>query len=226
MKKILGIIIAIMMAFALVACGEQPAEGNKVEENKVVENKAEETPTTSVASSQGIKPATDGTLTISKADVAIVVNGTSVKMPYKLKDLESAGVPADESRDSIELKAGDFYTGNVFLDENQDYLLIPAYYNGGDSTISILDAEATEITMSSYSSNPVDQGVSILGVSFGTTMSEARALLGEPSSDDGSYLEWHIEIPDMNYEGTLSMYLTGDTDDSVVSQVNLNVFEK
>ena len=80
--------------------------------------------------------------------------------------------------------------------------------------------------MTSYAGSPVDNGVSILGVSFGMTKAELKTLLGEPSLDDGSSLEWHIEIPEMAYEGTLTIYLTSDSDDAVVSQVDLTVSEK
>jgi len=147
-------------------------------------------------------------------------------MPYRLGELEAAGVPADESRSEIQLGVGDIFSANLYLDENEDYLLIPAYYNGGDSAISITEAEAEEITMMTYADEPKDQGVSILGVSFGMPRSEVKALLGEQSYGDGGYLEWHIEVPDINYEGTLSMYFTGDADDAGASQITLTVFQK
>lgn len=89
-----------------------------------------------------IKPAENGILTIDLENAAIVVNGTSVPMPYRLGELESAGVPTDESRKEIELAAGDFFSANLFLDENEDYVISPAYYNGGDDTINIADAQA------------------------------------------------------------------------------------
>ena len=65
-----------------------------------------------------------------------------------------------------------------------------------------------------------------LGVSFGMARSEVKALLGEPAYDNGSYYEWHVEVPDIAYEGTLSMYFTEDADTAGVSQVDLTVFEK
>lgn len=44
----------------------------------------------------------------------IVVNETAVPMPYRLGDLEAAGIPGDESRKEIELAPGDFFTANLF----------------------------------------------------------------------------------------------------------------
>jgi len=160
------------------------------------------------------------------ANIAVEINGASVPMPYNLKALEAAGVPADEARSEIELAAGDFFSANLYLDENEDYLLIPAYYNGSDASVSITEAEAEEITMTTYADEPEDQGVSILGVKFGMARSEVFALLGEPDYNDGDYCEWHIELPEDNYEGTLSMYFTGDADDAGASQVDLTVFPK
>ena len=232
MKKIFEIMIATVMVFALVACGEKPSDrGNETSDSAQSSNSSAAIPvetSTPVQSSasEGITSAKNGTLTLSKADIAIVLNGTSVPMPYKLKELEAAGLPADESRNEIELGAGDFFQANLYLDDNEDYALIPAYYNEGDSAINITEAGAEEITMTSYADNPVDQGVSILGVPFGMPRNKVKALLGEPILDEGDYFEWHLELPDMGYEGTLSIDVTEDSDDAVVSQINLNVFEK
>ena len=228
MKKILALILAVIMVLSLAACGEKPQSSTAPQEEPASAESSEgsaETPEQPTVSG-GFAPATDGTITISKADVAIVINGTAVLMPYKLADLEAAGVPADESRSSIELGAGDIFSANLYLDENEDYLLIPAYYNGGDSSISIMDAEAEEITMTTYSDTPEDQGVSLLGVSFGMPRSEVVSLLGTPTYETGDYYEWHVEVPDMAYEGTVFMYFTEDADDAGVSQIDLTVFEK
>ncbi len=222
MKKLLLMMAVTVVGLSLVACGEKTNVENNVQQEvtsntESTNNTINETQTTSSSA---------GTLKLSKSDIAVVVNGTKVPMPYKLKDLESAGVPKDDTRDEKELAAGDFFSANIFLDENEDYVLIPAYYNNSDSAVSITEAEAEEITMTTYADEPADQGVSILGVSFGMTRSELFKLLGNPVSNDGSYFEWHIELSDMNYEGTLSIYVTGDSDDAGVSQVNLNVFPK
>ncbi|MBE7009047.1 MAG: hypothetical protein E7422_07935 [Ruminococcaceae bacterium] len=243
MKKYFAMLLAAIMLLALAGCGGKTDEGTASQQTAPAASSsaaapaassepapaasAESTPAPAEQSaSGGIAPASNGTLTVSKADIAVVVNGTSVPMPYSLKALESAGVPADADRDGIQLNAGDFFSANLYLDENEDYLLIPAYYNGGDSAVSIMDAEAEEITMTTYADAPQDQGVSIFGVSFGMSRSEVKALLGEPSNDSGDYVEWHIEVPDIAYEGTLSMYFTEDSDSAGVSQVDLTVFSK
>ncbi|MBR6381187.1 MAG: hypothetical protein IKS07_05875, partial [Lachnospiraceae bacterium] len=133
-----------------------------------------------VAAPSGGISAEGGTITLSKADVAVVINGNSVSMPFNLRELEAAGVPSDEYRSTIELNAGDFYSVNLYLDENEDYTLIPAYFNGGDAAVSIMDAEAEEITMTTYKDEPEDQGVSILGITYGMPRSEVVAMLGAP----------------------------------------------
>lgn len=173
-----------------------------------------------------IKPAENGILTIDLENAAIVVNGTSVPMPYRLGELESAGVPTDESRKEIELAAGDFFSANLFLDENEDYVISPAYYNGGDDTIKITDAQAEEITMITYSGEPADQGVSLLGVTFGMKKSDVRAKLGEPMYDNGDYFEWQVAVSDAGYEGSFSIYFTDDADNAGASQVDLSLIEE
>ena len=239
MKRIFALILAAVIVFAFAACGEK-TEGNSVQQqnsasgsagsNGAAAPAAENTPAAAEPQQAdapgGISPAEDGTLTISKADVAVVVNGTSVPVPYNLKELEAAGVPADESRSEIKLGAGDFFSLNLYLDENEDYLLIPAYYNGGNSSISVYEAEAEEVTLTTYADDPADQGVSILGVSLGMARKDVKDLLGAPDYDAGDYMEWHIEVPEMAYAGTLSMYVTSDDDEAGVSQVDLTVFEK
>ncbi len=239
MKKIIAMILAVLMLLALTACGGNTEGGTapansasgSAENNGAAAAPAESSePAASEpeqeSSSGGIAPATDGTLTIGKADIAVMINGKSVPMPYKLKELEAAGVPADEARDGTELNPGDFLSASLYLDENEDYLLIPAYYNGGSSAISIMDAEAEEITMTTYSDEPKDQGVSVLGIAFGLPRSEVKAMLGNPIYDAGDYLEWHVDVPELNYEGTLSMYFTEDSDSAGVSQLDLTVFPK
>ena len=160
MKRLFALILAAVMVFAFAACGEK-TEGNNVQQQNTASGSAGSDSTAAPAAENapsaaepqqadatgGISPAKDGTLTISKADVAVVVNGTSVPVPYNLKEMEAAGVPADESRSEIKLGAGDFFSLNLYLDENEDYLLIPAYYNGGDSPISVYEAEAEEVTL-------------------------------------------------------------------------------
>lgn len=226
MKKLLSIILAGLMVFALVACGgekDTPSSGT----NQTTDNKAEDpTPEKDPAPQAEINSAENGILTIGLGNAAIVVNGTAVPMPYRIGELEAAGVPADESRREIELAPGDFFSVNLFLDENEDYLLSPAYYNGGDDTINIADAQAEEITMITYSSEPVDQGVSLLGVTFGMTKSNVRAMLGEPMYDNGDYFEWQVAVSDAGYEGNFSIYFTDDADNAGASQIDLTLIEE
>ena len=256
MKKILALALAAMLLLSLAACGGKsgtdtpapaasaPATSAPVPAASAPAASAPAAPAASApapvasapaasapaapAASAAAQPqsAVDGTLTVNAGSVAVVVNGTAVPMPYNLKALEAAGVPADEGRSEIELGAGDFFSANLYLDENEDYLLIPAYYNGGDAAVKLAEAEAEEITLTTYADEPKDQGVSVWGVSFGMPRSEVKALLGEPMSDDGDYCEWHVEVPDIAYEGTLSMYFTADADDAGVSQLDLTVFAK
>lgn len=236
MKKYIAILLAALMVMALAACGQKTGGGsetqqgaeNQTESENVAESNTETESSDPVeqGSAGKIAPAKDGTLTLSAKDIAVVVNGTAVPRPYNLKALEAAGVPADESRSTISLGAGDIFSANLYLDDNEDYVLIPAYVNNGESSVSITEAKADEIKMTTYADAPVDQGVSILGISFGMPRSEVKALIGEPSYDSGDYCEWHIEAPDIAYEGTLSMYFTEDADNGAVSEVDLNVFEK
>ena len=163
---------------------------------------------------------------IGIGNAAIVVNETAVPMPYRLGELEAAGVPGDESRKEIELAPGDFFTANLYLDENEDYVISPAYYNGGDETVKITDAQAEEITMITYSGEPADQGVSILGVTFGMKKSDVRAKLGEPMYDNGDSFEWEIAVSDADYKGSFTVYFTEDADTAGASQIGLSLIEK
>jgi hypothetical protein len=152
-----------------------------------------------------------------------VINGTAVPMPYRLPALEAAGVPADESRAEIKLGAGDFFSANLCLDEKEDYLICPAYYNGGDAPIGLAEAEAGEIAMLTYADEPQDQGVSLLGVSFGMPKREVYALLGEPMWDEGDYSEWQVAVPDAAYSGSFYIYFTDAADDAGAVQIDLSL---
>ena len=222
MKKMIAFLLAAVMLLSLAACGggDKPA---KSESGTTPSGTGE---TTGNATEAEIKPAENGVLTISLGNATIVVNGTAVPMPYRLGELEAAGVPEDESRKVIELAPGDFFSANLYLDENEDYVISPAYYNGGDDTISIADAQAEEITMITYSGEPVDQGVSLLGVTFGMAKSDVRAMLGEPMYDNGDYFEWQIAVSDAGYEGSFSIYFTDDADDAGASQIDLSLIEE
>lgn len=221
MKKMIAFLLAAVMLLSLAACGGGDKPANS-ESGTTPSGTGE---TTGNATGAEIKPAESGVLTISLGNATIVVNGTAVPMPYRLGELEAAGVPEDESRKVIELAPGDFFSANLYLDENEDYVISPAYYNGGDDTINIADAQAEEITMITYSGEPVDQGVSLLGVTFGMAKSDVRAMLGEPMYDNGDYFEWQIAVSDAGYEGSFSIYFTDDADDAGASQIDLTLIE-
>ncbi len=227
MKKITVFLLAAVMLLALAACGggnDQATSGTNG--TTVPEGEAPGNGAAPQGAPAEIKPAEDGTLTIGIGNAVIVVNETAVPMPYRLGELEAAGVPEDEFRNEIELAPGDFFSVNLFLDENEDYLISPAYYNGGDDTINIADAQAEEITMITYSGEPVDQGVSLLGVTFGMARSDVRAMLGEPMYDNGDYFEWQVAVSDAGYEGSFSIYFTDDADDAGASQIDLTLIEE
>lgn len=240
LEKIIAFLLTAVMLLSLTACGSGKDNTPSDNTDKPVNSDTSTTPsetgeTTGNAAEkdsapQGtpaeIKPAEDGILTIGLGNAVIVVNGTAVPIPYRLGELEAAGVPEDESRKEIELAPGDFFSVNLYLDENEDYLLSPAYYNGGDDTINIADAQAEEITMITYSGEPVDQGVSLLGVTFGMTQSDVRAMLGEPMYDNGDYFEWQVAVSDAGYEGRFSIYFTDDADDAGASQIDLTLTEE
>ena len=221
MKKMIAFLLAAVMLLSLAACGGGDKPANS-ESGTTPSGTGE---TTGNATEAEIKPAESGVLTISLGNATIVVNGTAVPMPYRLGELAAAGVPEDESRKVIELAPGDVLSANLYLDENEDYVISPAYYNGGDDTINLADAQAEEITMITYSGEPVDQGVSLLGVTFGMAKSDVRAMLGEPMYDNGDYFEWQIAVSDAGYEGSFSIYFTDDADDAGASQIDLTLIE-
>ena len=222
MKKIMAFLLAAVMLLSLAACGGGDKPANS-ESGTTPSGTGE---TTGNATEAEIKPAENGVLTISLGNATIVVNGTAVPMPYRLGELEAAGVPEDESRKVIELAPGDFFSANLYLDENEDYVISPAYYNGGDDTINIADAQAEEITMITYSGEPVDQGVSLLGVTFGMAKSDVRAMLGEPMYDNGNSFEWEVTVSDAGYKGSFTIYFTEDTDTAGASQIDLSLIEE
>ena len=224
MKKLLAIILAGLMVLSLVACGGKDALPSGI--GGSADNKAEKKDSVTQGATEEVKPAENGVLTISIGNAAIVVNGTSVPMPYRLGELEAAGVPEDESRKEIELASGDFFSPNLFLDENEDYVISPAYYNGGDDTIKITDAQAEEITMITYSGEPADQGVSLLGVTFGMKKSDVRAMLGKPMYDNGDSFEWEVTVSDAGYKGSFTIYFTDNADTAGASQIDLSLIEE
>ena len=228
MKKMIAFLLAAVMLLSLTACGggDKPANSEPgTSTGETTDNSTEKDSAPQGAPAE-IKPAEDGVLKIGIGNAAIVVNGTAVAMPYRLGELEAAGVPGDESRKEIELAPGDFFSANLYLDENEDYVISPAYYNGGDDTIKITDAQAEEITMITYSGEPADQGVSLLGVTFGMKKSDVRAMLGEPMYDNGNSFEWEVTVSDAGYKGSFTIYFTEDADTAGASQIDLSLIEE
>lgn len=239
MKKFLAIILAAVMLLSLTACGGNKAAKTETDEtNLSQDSESEETPTTNLSqdsepeetpvsqeTTDEIEPAKDGEITLSCEKIAVVVNGNTVPMPYNLVELENAGVPVNEMFREDELASGDSFSLNLYLDENEDYVLIPDYYNQGDAIVALTDAEAKTITMVSYASEPVDQGVSLLGVTFGMAKSDVKAMLGEPMSDNGDYCEWQIAVTDADYVGNFSIYFTDDSDDAGACEIRLDFME-
>ena len=228
MKKMIAFLLAAVMLLSLTACGggDKPANSEPGTSTGETTDNSTEKDSASQGEPAEIKPAEDGVLKIGIGDAAIVVNGTAVAMPYRLGELEAAGVPGNESRKEIELAPGDFFSANLFLDENEDYVISPAYYNGGDDTIKITDAQAEEITMFTYSGEPADQGVSILGVTFGMKKSDVRAMLGEPMYDNGNSFEWEVTVSDAGYKGSFTIYFTDNADTAGASQIDLSLIEE
>jgi len=210
MKKLLLMMLMIVMMLSFTACGGDTSGGSGTSGDTAVGS---------------VEPAKDGEIIMSTDQIAVVVNEKSVLMPYNISELEAAGVPVTEGLGDTELTSGSSFAPNLYLDENEDHLLSPNYYNEGDATIKLSEAEAQSISMVSYASEPADQGVSILGVTFGMTKSDAKALLGEPMSDDGSYCYWQIAVSDADYVGNLYIYFTSDADDAGASEVRLDFMQ-
>ncbi len=233
MRKLLVSIFAATMLLSLTACGgdksansstsettsSQSSESEKASESKEMSDE------TAPAEDGAITPAKDGEITLSTGNIAVEVNGKTVPMPYNLVELEAAGVPVNEMFREDELASGDSFSLNLYLDENEDYVLIPDYYNAGDATVTLTNAEAKTITMVSYAGEPVDQGVSLLGVTFGMTKSDVKTMLGEPMSDNGDNCEWQIAVTDADYVGNFTIYFTGDTDDAGACEIRLDFME-
>lgn len=225
MRKKLAMIVMAVMLLPLAACGGGESPNTDQGETSLTQSSETEKTPVSQEASEEIKVAKDGEFVLSSADIAVVVNGKKVLMPYNLVELENAGVPVNEMFREDELASGDSFSLNLYLDENDDYLLIPGYYNGGDDTVVLTEAEAKTITMVSYAGEPADQGVSLLGVTFGMSKSDVKAMLGEPMSDSGDYCEWQIVVTDADYIGNFSIYFTGDADDAGACEIRLDFME-
>lgn len=233
MKKVIALILAAIMVLSLAACGGEapkPTDPTNAPNNTPTNAPAgdptdapTDAPVTNDPASVG--KAVDGLLTLSTANLAIVINGNTVSMPYRLSDIISAGLTVDDFIQEMELAAGDFFNPNLFIDEDWNYGISPSYYNESDDTISITSAQAQEISMFTYEETPVDQNVSILGVKFGMTKADVINLLGDPMWSEGDYCEWQVSVSDGNLEGNFTIYFVSEADDAGISTVALSVHE-
>ncbi len=232
MKQLICLILAVLLVLSLTACGAKKDGNAPAQTQNTSEGSAPAAPggsqesTSAPAEPVEAEKAVDGVLTIRAADAAIVVNGTVVPKPYRLADLEAAGVPVDGSKKEINLSAGDFFVPNLYLDEEKDYLIIPSYYNGSDQSIKAADAGAGEITMSTYSSDPVDQKVSILGIAFGMLKNDVVELLGDPDWEEWDGMGWQVKSPETSEKGSLEIYFTSDVENGKVIQVMLSLVDE
>lgn len=225
MKKLLVTIFSAAMILPLVACGGEKSANSGTDKTTTAQGDEVKKPSASQDASEGIASAKDGEISLGKEDIAVVINGKKVPMPYNLVELEEAGVPVSEMIREDKLGSGESFSLNLYLDENEDYLLIPDYYNDGDDEVALISAEAKTISMVSYASEPADQGVSILGLTYGMTKSDVKAMLGEPMNDNGDNCEWQIVVKDADYVGNLNIYFTDDGDSAGASEIRLDFME-
>lgn len=225
MKKMMRTALMVTMSFAILllpGCGGGGSD-DAAQTPAVEENGGESAGAAGDEVSVDFAPAVDGVLTLKMVNAGIIINGTGVAMPYTFDELAAAGIRNADDLRSIEMGAGDFYSVNMFLDENEDYMVLPYFYNDGEEAVSITEVDAEEIGMAAYAEEPVDQNVSLLGVKFGMTKAEVTELLGAPSYEDGDYWEWQVTMEDSDYEGYFTIYFNSDADDAVVSQADLDI---
>lgn len=245
MKKVFALILAAVLVLSLAACGGEapkptdptnaptakptdaptaaPTDAPTAAPTEAPTDAPTEAPTAGDPAS--VEKAVDGMLTLSTANLAVVINGNTVSMPYRLSDIISAGVSVEDFIQEMELAAGDFFNPNIFIDEDWNYGISPSYYNESEDTISITNAQAQAISMFTYEETPEDQNISILGVKFGMTKTDVITLLGEPMWSEDDYCEWQVTISDAELEGNFTIYFVSDADDAGISTVSLSVHE-
>lgn len=229
MKKFLALCLALCMAFVLVGCGgsgdtsKTPVNDDVQEENGGQSNEAgNETNNDDVKLE--IEQLGGGDLKVTEDDMAFTYNGKSVAYPYDVAGMEAAGLPIDASSKEIKLASGDYFVLNVYLDENEDYILNPDLYNESEEEASIMDAKATSIRYTTYLSEPVDQGITMMGVKLGMTRAEVRALLGDPKFDEGTEYQYGLKTDDVWTEGSLNVSFVSDADDALVYDIYLGLY--
>lgn len=231
-RKMMFVILASIMILLLAGCGGSGSGGGSSADSGSSSADVEvQTPDTEVKKPENnvqvdvsVDQAIEGILYITTSNLGIVINDTPVPAPYYYDDLTAAGVPDADYLREVELGAGDFYTLNMFLDENEDYVVIPSYYNDSDETVPVTEATADEIMFTTYADTPEDQNVAIFGIKFGMTKAEVKELLGEPTWDEGDYCEWLIIVEDAELEGNFTVRFTSDGDDAPVSEACLSVY--
>lgn len=230
MKKIAVFLLTVMLLLSLTACGggDKPADDNPPADASSSGAEAgdkEQTGSPDAGAASSVEKASEGTLELSTANLAIVINGKAVAIPYALNEIFDAGVPVNEAVQEIELGAGEFFSPNIFIDEAENYVICPAYYNESDSAIPITEAQAEEITMYTYAETPEDQNISILGIDFGMSKAEVKDILGEPMWDEGDIYEWLVTVSDDALEGNFRISFMSDSDDAGISMIDLSVYE-
>lgn len=228
MKKVFAMILAAVMVLSLAACGGEtpnPTDSGAKPANASTAALADAPNETKKGDPSSVEKAVDGTLTLSTANLAIVINGNTVSMPYRLNDIISAGISVEDFIQEIELGAGDSFNPNIFIDEDCNYGISPSYCNESDDTVSITEALAQEIGMFTYEDAPEDQNVSILGIKFGMTKADIISILGDPMWNEGDYCEWQVAVSDADLEGNFTIYFVSEADDAGISTVTLSVHE-
>ena len=227
MKKMMKMLLVAAMSFTLLGLSACGSDSDSTTQTPTTTEREQETETEIVLEPNDIgsdvAKASEGVLELKMSDVKIIMNGKSIARPFAFGEIVAAGIQNADTLSEIELFPDEFYSAYAFLDEMEDYVVIPSYYNGTEEALPIAEAEADGIGMVSYAEYPEDQNVSILGVKFGMTKAEVIDILGEPSWKDGTYYEWIVAMDDSDYEGYFTIYFNSDADDAVVSQADLDI---
>ena len=222
MKKIIAIALVLLMILSFAACSTAKPETPAPQTGD--EGGAEQTEVTgggdTTEPAPSVAKAADGVLTIAKANIAITVNGKVVAMPFSFDELIAAGLKSPATSD-YELSAGSTFMPNMYLDEAEKYVVSPNYDNSdGEGAVTLKDAKALGIRMASYADAPEDVGAELMGVKFGMSEDDVKAILGEPS-DSSSGLYYTVAISDeSDLEGSLTVTFT----DGKADYVDLSIY--
>lgn len=228
MKKLFTLFLTLCMAIVLVGCGGKGDDNNKPTNDNQQEQggeQANQNDETNNETKLDIKQLGNGELEVSEEDMTITYKGKEIAYPYNVAGIEAAGITIDSSSKDIKLGAGDYFVLNVYLDENEDYVLNPDLYNEAEEEVSIMDAKATSIRYTTYKSDPVDQGITMMGVKLGMTRAEVKALLGDPKEDYGNEYQYTLKTDSEWVEGNLNVVFVSDADDALVFDIYLGLYE-